>query len=481
MRSTFVLMLAAVLTPLAALDASTSPEWKAATGSVVITPGKPMWMAGYAARDKPSEGTEQDLFAKVLILEDAAGTRLAIVTLDLISVPHGFREDVVAACRDRHGLPAESILLNASHTHCGPELRASKVRHYGIDAGREAQAIEYTRELTEKIVTLIGETLELLEPAKIEYAHGRAGFAMNRRLPTERGFINSPNPDGPVDHEVPVLKVLAENDELRGVLFGYACHNTTLSFYRFCGDYAGYAQEYLEEAHPGAVCLFLMGCGGDQNPYPRRELELAKQHGRALANAVETALEVRQPQPISGPLRVAVDDVTLQFQEPVEADLRQLAESGNRYQQRHAERLLAELAENGSIQTEYAFPVQAVQFGDDLTLVALPGETVVDYSLRLKRELAGGEANSHEPIARDRKDENDESVTRTDRPRVWVAGYSNYVFGYLPSLRVLREGGYEGGGAMVYSSFYPGPFTESVEERMIGKARELVERVRQTD
>jgi hypothetical protein len=376
--------------------------------------------------------------------------------MDLIGVPAGFRDDVVDACRERYKLPPESILLNASHTHCGPELRVFKIRHYGAGAGREAQAIEYTRGLVQKVVGLIGRTLDRLEPAKLEVTHARAGFAMNRRLPTERGVINSPYPDGPVDHEVPVLKVLGADDELRAVLFGYACHNTTLSFYQFCGDYAGYAQEYLEAAHPNATCLFLMGCGGDQNPYPRRTLDLAKQHGRALANAVETALEARQPRTVSGPLRVAVDDVVLEFQKPSDEVLRQRAESGNKYERRHAERLLAELEEDGRIRTEYAFPVQVAQFGDDLTLVALPGEAVVDYSLRLKKEFAAEEK---------------------DGPRVWVAGYSNHVFGYLPSRRVLREGGYEGGGAMIYSA-YPGPFTESVEERVVGTARELVRRVR---
>ena len=164
---------------------------------------------------------------------------------------------------------------------------------------------------------MIGQTLGKLEPARLESSHARAGFAMNRRLPTDRGVINSPHPDGPVDQEVPVLKVVGEKANLRAVLFGYACHNTTLSFYQFCGDYAGYAQEYLEDAHPGTTCLFLMGCGGDQNPYPRRTLELAKQHGRALANAVETALEARQSLPLHGPLKLAVEDVTLEFQSTV--------------------------------------------------------------------------------------------------------------------------------------------------------------------
>lgn len=434
------------------IKADEATAWKAAAGSVAITPEKSMWMAGYASRNKPSEGVAQDLFAKVLVLEDTKQTRFAVVTLDLIGIPQGFREDVVAACREKYQLPPESILLNASHTHCGPELRVFKIRHYGIDASREAQAIQYTRGTIEKIVGLIGETIDGLEPATLEITHARAGFAMNRRLPTDRGVINSPYPEGPVDHEVPVLKVLNEKGELRAVLFGYACHNTTLSYYQFNGDYAGYAQEYLEKAHPGCTFLFAAGCGADQNPYPRRNQELAEQHGRALANAVLTALEARQPRTVKGPLSLAVDQMELEFQKPKEESLKQKAESGNKYERRHAERLLSELNENGKIQTAYEFPLQAVQLGEDLTLIALPGEAVVDYSLRLKRDLEG-------------------------KSRVWVLGYSNHVFGYLPSRRVLEEGGYEGGGAMIYSA-YPGPFADSVEDRVIGKVRELVEKIR---
>jgi len=436
------------------LRAEETLTWKAAAGSVSITPEQPMWMAGYAARNKPSQGVVQDLYAKVLILEDDRQNRLVIVTLDLIGIPRGFREDVVSACRKNHQLPADAILLNASHTHCGPELRVFKIQHYGVDASRAAQAIEYRRSLVKKIETLIGQTLKKLKPAELKYTHARAGFAMNRRLPIRGRVINSPYPDGPVDHEVPVLKVLGKEGELRAVLFGYACHNTTLSFYQFCGDYAGYAQEYLEESHPGCTCLFVAGCGGDQNPYPRRTHELAKQHGRALANAVETALEVRRPQVVRGSLAVAVDNVELEFQKPDQEELEKRAESGNKYEKRHAERLLKELDENGKIRTTYHFPVQTAQLGDDLTLIALPGEAVVDYSLRLKRELHGPS-------------------------RVWVAGYSNHVFGYLPSLRVLKEGGYEGARAMIYSA-YPGPFAESVEERVMAKVKELVGKVRQS-
>jgi hypothetical protein len=94
--------------------------------------------------------------------------------------------------------------------------------------------------------------------------------------------------------------------------------------------------------------------------------------------------------------------------------------------------------------------VHVVRLGDDVLLIALGGEAVVDYALTLKAEY--------------------------NQPLTWVAGYSNDVFGYLPSLRVLREGGYEGGQAMLYGPL-PGPFTETVEQRVTATVRRLVKQV----
>lgn len=418
--------------------------WKAGVASVVITPEEPMWMAGYASRTKPAEGKVHDLNAKALALEDARGTRLAIVTLDLISIPRDVRHWLEKQAAERYQLPPKALLINASHTHCGPELRADKVY---LPEGRGEQSEQYVEGLQSKLADLIGLALANLEPVSLSYAHARAGFAMNRRTPTENGFQNHPYPDGPVDHQVPVLQVSTADKRLKAILFGYACHSTTLSFYQFCGDYSGFAQRYLEEKHPGATALFLAGCGGDQNPYPRGELELCEQHGRALANGVEAALQTRA-RPVRGPLRSALGEVTLEFATPPgREELVKRLESKNQWERRHAERLLKELQEAGQLRTTYPTLVQVVRFGNDLTLVALPGETVVDYSLRLKNELPG--------------------------PAVWVAGYSNDVFGYLPSLRVLDEGGYEGGGAMLYTSL-PGPFAPSVEQLVVDKVHALL-------
>lgn len=444
---------------LAQSGAEPRSPWKAGVATTVITPTQPMWMAGYAARDKPSQGKVHDLKAKALALEDAEGTRWVIVTLDLLGISRSMRDGVVAEAAQRYELPPESLLLSASHTHCGPAVSQTKWsiygdRLYGLSEREIQESRRYAERLQEKLAGLIGRALDDLAPARLSYSHARAGFAMNRRLKTERGYGIAPNPDGPVDHDVPVLCVESSEAKLRAILFGYACHCTTLSFYQFCGDYAGFAQQYIEQRHPGTTAMFVAGCGGDQNPYPRRgpdTLQYCAEHGRALANGVEAALASRA-RPVLGPLTAAVEEVTLDFAEPPSrGQLTEQAESSNPFAKRHAGALLEELDRNGRIRTTYPYLVQVVSFGQDLTMIAMAGEVVVDYSLRFKAEL-------------------------TDRP-LWVAAYCNDVFGYVPSRRVLEEGGYEGGGAMLYTPL-PGPFAPSVEERIVRKVHELVGRLR---
>lgn len=380
---------------------SEAPVWKAGVASAVITPERPMRMAGYGGRKEPAEGTEQDLFAKALAVEDRDGARVVIVTMDLIGVIERLRTAVIEKVQEKYELPSQALLMNASHTHCGPAY------------GREENA-DYLESLTEKVVDLVGESLDGLEPASLSYGHARCGFAMNRRTPTETGYRNHPNPDGPVDHTVPALRVDSPEGELRAVLFGYTCHNTTMGFRRWLGDYAGYAQEYFQEDHPGVTAMFMMGCSADQNPYPRSELHYAQKHGRSLATAVERALEGGQKtrfhqRAIEGPLRSVLETVEL------------------------------ESAKEGL--PNRAYPVQVVRFGNEVSIIALGEEVVVDYALRLKREL-----------------------TEPDGPAIWVAGYSNSYDDYIASKRVLEEGGYEARCC---------PWKPTLEERIVGKVHEL--------
>ena len=132
--------------------------------------------------------------------------------------------------------------------------------------GEQEKLIDYRNTFAEALVSVAGSALRDLSPAMIEFGEGAAGFAANRRAAI--------NPNGPVDHRVPVLKIADPAGRIRGIVFGYACHNTTLTgeFYQLSGDYAGFAAETIQQRHPGATALFVTLCGADQNPNPRSTL-----------------------------------------------------------------------------------------------------------------------------------------------------------------------------------------------------------------
>ena len=424
-------------------------EWKAGVASVVITPDRPIWMAGYAARTEPSRGKLHNLHAKALALEGTDGVRVVIVTTDLIAITRSIGDAVSDVVEQRYGLSRASLLLNASHTHCGPELRPERVGLWELPEEQGAKIGAYVRRLKGKLVDVVGAALADLRPARLTIGQSAAGFAGNRRSPSSGGIVNRHNSEGPTDHDVPVLAVSDIDGKLRAVLFGYACHNTTLGIQQFNGDYAGFAQLSVERRHPGVTALFLMGAGGDQNPYPRRTVELCRRHGQVLANAVERSLLGMRTE-VDGPLRTAYEETELYFQPlPDRKTLEAQAHSSNKYVARKARFLRSRLAADGLIDLTYPCPVQVVRLGREVLLIAIGGELVVDYSRRLKTDHAG--------------------------PVTWVAGYSNDVFGYLPSRRVLDEGGYEGGGAMVYTPL-PGPFDATVEDRVLSAVGRLVEK-----
>ena len=443
-RNACALAFLAMCSPLLAAD------FQAGVARVKITPPTPFWMSGYAARTHPSEGVEQDLWAKALALRDPGGHQVVLVTTDLIGLPRVISEEVAARVQAQFRVGRSQLVLNASHTHCGPAVRKNLAVLYDFNEDERRRVDVYGAELVDRLVAVVGKGLEDLAPARLSVGHGAVAFAVNRREPTPEGVKIGVNPKGPVDHDVPVLKVTSKDGALRAVLFGYACHNTTLGgdFYRIGGDYAGYAQAELERAHPGATALFVMLCGGDQNPNPRGTLDLALQHGRVLAAEVARVL-ASHPRPVRPPIRTALQVVSLDFAPHTRAVFEEEAKSEDRFRQRRAQLMLAAYDEGKAVrQTPY--PVQAVRLGGDLTLLALAGEPVVDYTLRLKRELPG--------------------------ENLIVAGYCHDVMCYIPSRRVLQEGGYEAVDNTIYYG-QPGPFTESVEDAISTAVRRVTEAV----
>jgi hypothetical protein len=224
-----------------------------------------------------------------------------------------------------------------------------------------------------------------------------------------------------------------------------------LNDYQINADWPGFAQEAVEAAHPGAVAMFVNGCGADQNPLPRRRVDLARKYGEILAIAVELVLDAEM-KPVQGPLRTALDTVDVQFQQSLSREeFQKRAETTSGYEQRYAEQMLETIEQKGKLPSAYPYPVQVWRFGDSMTFISLGGEVVVDYALRLKRKYGWD--------------------------NTWVSGYNNDVFAYIPTARIVREGGYEGATSMI-SYGQPAPFTESIEETIAAKVDELIARTR---
>ncbi len=401
-------------------------EWQAGVAKAKITPRQPMWMSGYGSRDHRSEGTLTDLWTKVVVLQDERGERVVLVSLDLVGIPRDIAQKICAALKQMHGLERRQIAFFCSHTHTGPMVGSNLATMFDLKPEDQALVDEYALELQANILGAVTSAIEKLAPSRLSWANGHATFAVNRRTNMEAavpqvrvfGALN-----GPVDYDVPVLAVRSLNGELRAIIFGYACHSTVLSFYQWSGDYPGFAQIELEKAHPEAVALFFAGCGADQNPLPRREVAIAEKYGKMLATEVDAVINGVMP-PVKGVLRAHYEEVPLPFDtlptlEKLQADTKE----ANVYVARRAKALLKQIEAGQPLSPTYPYPVQLWRLGD-LQWVTLGGEVVVDYSLRIKRELG--------------------------REHTWVAGYTNDVMAYIPSARVLKEGGYEGGGAMLY-------------------------------
>jgi neutral ceramidase len=424
--------------------------FKVGVARAIITPEKPIYLSGYANRTHPSEGKVHDLWAKALAIEDQKGGRAVIVTTDLIGLPRAVSDVVAGRVQKEYGLDRSRLLLNSSHTHTGPLVRRNLEIMFELSPEQRAVVDDYATGLVEKLVSVVGAAIADLAPADVWFGNGQATFAMNRREGSTKGVHIGVNPKGPTDPDVPVLKITTPDGKLRAVLFGYACHNTTLTgeFYRISGDYAGFAQIELEKANPGTTAMFLMLCGADQNPNPRSKLELAEQHGATLASEVGRVIAGSMKR-VRGPIRAAFQVVDLGFAHHTRETFEARLNEKNVWRVRHAKAMLKTYDEGHPIR-RYPYPVQAIAFGKDVTVLALGGEVVVDYALRAKKEFGS--------------------------TGIIVAGYSNDVMSYIPSLRVLKEGGYEANDSMIYYG-QPGPYDEEVEDRIFATIRKVMQRV----
>ena len=422
--------------------------WKAGVASIIITPEESLWMAGFAARTSPSEGKLHELWAKALVIGDAAGKKAVLITTDLSGIPKSISDSIRNRLERRFKFSRSQIIFNTSHTHSGPVLVDALWDLYPLDDTQKARITSYTKKFELQIESIVRKALSTMKPVTISSENGITRFAVNRRNNIETKIDAQTDLKGPSDYAVPVIRVTDQKGKIMALAFGYACHNTVLHGNEWSGDYAGYAQITLEKSHPGATALFFQGCGGNQNALPRKSVPLAKQYGQELALAVEAVLEgeMRELEPR---LRTAYSEVNIEFENPPgREELNQMLAKESGYIRNWALEMIRKYEKGETMLRSYPYPVQFWQLGEQ-SIVALGGEPVVDYAINLKKIFG---------------------------PELFVMGYSNDVMAYIPTVDILREGGYEGHTSMMAFGL-PAKWKESIEPTIMQEVMKLAKQV----
>ncbi len=383
-----------------------------------ITPAYPVRLNGFGFRKTESEGITTPIWAKALAISDRPTTEpVVLVTVENLGVPAAICDEVAKRLEAKTGLKRSRLSVTSSHTHTGPMIRGVTPTIFGspIPDDQWKQIDRYTAELTDHLEQVALAALNDRQPSRLTWGIGSVKFAANRRT---KG--------GVVDHDLPLLAVKGLDGVLRAIYVNYACHGVTLSNNKISGDWIGYAQDLIQREFPTAVALVSIGCGADQNPssgVSGDKTDFAIGQGSEIAAEAKRLLSGYLA-PIHGAITTQWTPLTLEFAAPLSHEQWQERAKKTDAVGYHARVQLERLARGEKLPTQLDYPIASWMFGDSLAMVFLPGEVVVDYSLRLKKELDGR--------------------------RLWINGYSNDVPCYIPSDRVLSEGGYEAGDSSIY-------------------------------
>ena len=418
---------------------------------VDITPGYPVRLSGFGFRRQESEGLTHPIWAKALAIGAEGESPAVLVTVDNLGVPDYMVRDLAGRLKNKAGIDPARLAVTSTHTHTAPMLTGVAPTLFGepIPPDHQAHIDQYTKELADHLERVTLAAIADRSPGRLEWGLGSVGFAVNRRATRDGRVVGiGVNPKGPVDHDMPLLVIKSPAGKLRAVYASYACHCVTLSNNNIGGDWAGFAQLAIEKQWPGTVSMISVGCGADINPdsgVTGDKVDVAAEQGQQIAAEVKRLINAGL-QPLSNNLVCRLERIDLPFDTlPTRREWQRRASlpkdnSYNRSVAYHAKIQLERLDRGQALQTHVSYPIQTWAFGNQMAMVFLPGEVVVDYSLRLKREFGA--------------------------KRLWVNGYSNDVPCYIPSERVLKEGGYEGGDAMRYFD-RPTRFKPGLEPRIV--------------
>lgn len=284
-------------------------------GRRCITPPLGIGMVGYASRTEGAAGVHDDLFVNAVVLDDGT-TPVVLVGLDLCLLSRDLAAAFKQAIDEAAGLPADRVLVNTSHTHAGPTLGG-----YGEPT---EQVLAYRRDVLERTVAAVRQALDDRTPATFSVGSAPLDIGCNRREMLPDGtVILGHDPDRPALREITTW-TFARAGSADVVLFSTPMHGTTLGGQNLLisAEWMGMAVQVVEQGTSGVRCVFLQGCGADQDPYYSRidggrgTFPEVEAHGRRAAEAVLNAIGNSRPLG-SLPMNVLLREVQLP---PKEAD-----------------------------------------------------------------------------------------------------------------------------------------------------------------
>ena len=265
-------------------------EFQILSGSVDITPRRPVMLGGFNKRTAPFTSVASRLEANVLVIRGASSS-VTIVSTDLLYPGETLRTQLVKNL----GLAGkgEELFLSASHTHSAP-MTAPSIPHLGIADD------EYVCYVATQITELVKSIEHQGEPCVCTYHVGSAAHSMNRRLVRSRltrsGFARSsgfgPNPSGDRDESVRIIEFSKTNGQPCAVIWNYACHPTDFpGLLQVSSEYPGIVRARLRSQMVDIPVLFLQGFSGDvRPPFSGRSAGIA-----GFARRVLVGPQFRQP------------------------------------------------------------------------------------------------------------------------------------------------------------------------------------------
>jgi len=410
---------------------------KAGAARIKITPPIGLEMSGFAHKERIACGKDSDLFARALVLSNN-NIKVGIASCDLLFLEKSHTHKICEIVENEAGIPAENILICATHTHAGPRISSHLF-------GKTLPIKNKT--YTQRVVNLISKSITSASKNLVEADVGIGssqmvdGFAENSRYLLKDGTIalvdftrdEIVKPTGPVDPEVGVTHIRGQDKETIAIMYNYSCHPCTYAENRYFADYPGISSDLLEKKF-GGVAIFTTGASGNMHPVDAWLSEDAllkysnaiERNGKQLAH--KTSEIIQDIKVYSGveidSLKEVVSVPLRKFTQLNEEEIKKTLNHQN-FSKENKERILAtyryefewlkkRYKNTGTLNTL----LQVVRIGNCL-LVGIPGEFFVEFGLKIKKELNKKNYNT------------------------LIVELANDWIGYIPTAQAFKLGGYQ--------------------------------------